>query len=174
MDFVAGIEPHSTMDSPSSSSRRRKGKRQQQQQQQKSTSKIDKKLEEKEHLLALKKTQQELLRQETAKIVLWRQPINTIHYCFLEIIYLIHYNFKHLISYRKTLFLSSIFLLFILFIYKTEGSHQKSIQTIESLFFFDIILVWSWYSIIHWIRYRFTYIFTLSWSIYCSSDISCI
>jgi len=141
MDFVAGIEPHSTMDSPSSSSRRRKGKRQQQQQQQqqqKSTSKIDEKLEEKEHLLALKKTQQELLRQETAKIVLWRQPINTIHYCFLEIIYLIHYNFKHLISYRKTLFLSSIFLLFILFIYKTEGSHQKSIQTIESLFFWTL------------------------------------
>jgi membrane protein YqaA with SNARE-associated domain len=89
-------------------------------------------------LLTLKKIHQEQLRHETAKIVLWRQPINTIHYCFLELIYLIHYNFKHLISYRKTLFLSSIVLLFFLFIYKTDGSHQKSIQTIESLFFWTL------------------------------------
>jgi len=118
MNFLTGIEPHSTMDSPSN--RRRKGKRQQQ----KSKSEI-------ENLLTIKKLQQEQIRKETAKIVLWRQPINTIHYSLLELIYLIHYNFKHLISYRKTLFLSSIFLLFILFIYKTEGSHQKSIQTIE-------------------------------------------
>jgi hypothetical protein len=94
MDFVAGIEPHSTMDSPSSSTRRRKGKRQQQKS---STRKIDEKLEEKEHLLARKKAQQERLHHESAKIVLWRQPINTIHYSLLEIIYLVHHNFKLLI-----------------------------------------------------------------------------
>jgi len=125
MNFVAGIEPHSTMDSPST--RRRKGKRQQQ----KSKSEI-------ENLLTIKKLQQEQIRKETAKIVLWRQPINTIHYSLLELIYLIHYNFKHLISYRKTLFISNILFLVFLFIYKTEGSHQKSIQTIESLVFWTL------------------------------------
>jgi hypothetical protein len=125
MNFVAGIEPHTTMDSPSN--RRRKGKRQQQ----KSKSEI-------ENLLILKKLQQEQIRQETSKIVLWRQPLNTIHYSLLELIYLIHYNFKHLISYRKTLVLSSILFLFFLFIYKTDGSHQKSIQTIENLLFWTL------------------------------------
>jgi membrane protein YqaA with SNARE-associated domain len=137
MDFVAGIEPHSTMDSPSSSTRRRKGKRQQQKLSS-LTKKIDKKLEEKEHLLARKKAQQERLHHESAKIVLWRQPINTIHYSLLEIIYLVHHNFKLLISYRKTLFLSSILLISFLFIYKIDGKHQKSIQTIESLLFWTL------------------------------------
>jgi membrane protein YqaA with SNARE-associated domain len=54
------------------------------------------------------------------------------------LIYLIHLNFKRLISYRKTLFISIILFLFLLLIYKTEGSHQTSIQTIESLFLWTL------------------------------------
>jgi len=79
-----------------------------------------------------------MLRHETAKIVLWRQPIRTIQYAIYELIYLIHLNFKRLISYRKTLFISIILFLFLLLIYKTEGSHQTSIQTIESLFLWTL------------------------------------
>ena len=95
-------------------------------------------LVEKEQLVALKKSQQEMLRHEIAKIVLWRQPIRTINYCIFELIYLIHHNFKCFISYRKTLFMSTILFVFLLFIYKTEGTHQTSIQTIESLFFWSL------------------------------------
>ena len=97
-----------------------------------------KKLEGKKQLLSLKKSQQEMLRQETAKIVLWRQPIRTVQYCVLELIYLVHHNFKRLISYRKSLALSSILLLFLLLIYNTEGAHQPSVRTIESLLFWSL------------------------------------
>jgi membrane protein YqaA with SNARE-associated domain len=79
-----------------------------------------------------------MLRHETDKIVLWRQPIRTIQYCILELIYLIHHNFKRLISHRKRLFIGIILFLFLLFIYNTEGSHQKSIQIIESLFLWSL------------------------------------
>ncbi|CAF2927453.1 unnamed protein product, partial [Rotaria sp. Silwood2] len=103
-----------------------------------SISVLDEELEEKEQILIRKKSHQEIIHNEIDKIVVWRQPINTIHYCLLEIIYLIHHNFKHYLSYRKTLFLSSILLLFFLFIYKSEGSHQKSIQEIEGLFFWTL------------------------------------
>jgi len=119
MNLVAGIESHSKMGSPSSSTRRRKGRRQQ--------SKRDEKL-----------GQQERLHQDAAKVVLWRQPINTIHYSFLEIIYLLHDNLKLFVSYRKTLFLSSICLLSFAYIYTTEGSHQTSIQTVERFFFWTL------------------------------------
>lgn len=95
-------------------------------------------LEEQERLLTIKREQNERLHQEIAKIVLWRQPINTITYSFLEIIYLLHSNLKLLISYRKTLVLSSLLFLSFLFLYRTEGSHQKSIQTIESLFIWTL------------------------------------
>jgi membrane protein YqaA with SNARE-associated domain len=74
-----------------------------------------------------------MLRQDTAKIVLWRQPIRTIHYCILELIYLIHHSFKRLISYRKTFSISIVLFVFLLFIYNTEGTHQTSVQIIESL-----------------------------------------
>ncbi|CAF3585801.1 unnamed protein product [Adineta steineri] len=139
MNFKAGIEPQSTMASSSSSNRRRKGKQQQQQKSTTTTTSNSKstsssgKSTEKERLLTLKKSKKEMFRQETAKIVLWRQPIRTIQYCILELIYLIHLSFKRLISYRKTLFLSIVLFLFFLFIYNTEGSHQKSISLIETL-----------------------------------------
>ncbi|CAF2473344.1 unnamed protein product [Rotaria sp. Silwood2] len=123
----------------SSTSRRRKGK------QQKSSaitnSKLtssSKNLVEKEHLLAIKKSQQEMLRHEAEKIVLWRHPIRTINYCILELIYLFHHNFKRLVSYRKTLFISIILSLFLIFMYNTEGSHQPSIERIENLFFWSL------------------------------------
>ena len=153
MNFKAGIEPHSTMLSSSTTNRRRKGKQQQQKSAIPSKSFVfiafrstrlslrfsnlpssAKKLEEKEHLLTLKKSQQEMLRHETAKLVLWRQPIRTIHYSILELIYLIHHNFRRLISYRKTLAISILVSMILLFLYKTEGAHQRSIQSIESLF----------------------------------------
>lgn len=95
-------------------------------------------LEEQERLLTIKREQTERLHHEIAKIVLWRQPINTITYSLLEIIYLLHSNLKLLISYRKTLVLSSILFLSLLFVYQIEGSHQKSIQTIESLFLWTL------------------------------------
>lgn len=79
-----------------------------------------------------------MLRQETAKIVLWRQPIRTIQYCVLELIYLIHHNFKSLVSYRKSLAVSSVVLLCLLFVYNTEGAHQSSVRTIESLLFWSV------------------------------------
>lgn len=103
-----------------------------------SKSTLSENLEERKHSLTLKKSQQEMLRQETAKLVLWRQPIRTIHYCILELIYLIHHNFKRLISYRKTLFISTLLFLSILFLYNTEGSHQNSFQLIESLFLWSL------------------------------------
>jgi hypothetical protein len=136
MNFKAGIETHSTMDSSSTTNRQRKGKQQQKSPviSKSNLSTSSENLEEKEHLLTLKKSQQEMLRHETEKIVLWRQPIRTIQYSLLELIYLIHLNFKRLISYRKTLFLSIILFLFLLLIYKTEGVHQQSVQSIESLF----------------------------------------
>ncbi|CAF1052886.1 unnamed protein product [Adineta ricciae] len=81
----------------------------------------------------LKKSQKEMLRHETAKIVLWRQPIRTLHYCILELLYLSHLSFKRLISYRKTLILSVAIGLSLLLIYNVEGSHQTSIQLVESL-----------------------------------------
>ena len=91
-------------------------------------------LKEKDRLKASKRSQQEMLRNEVAKIVLWRHPIRTIQYSILELIYLVHHNFKQLISYRKTLSISLIVFLCLIFLYRTEGSHQTSIQTIESLF----------------------------------------
>ena len=127
MNFVAGIETHSTMDSPTSTRQRIRTKPQ-----------LNESLEEKEQLLTIKKAQQEQIRQETAKLVLWRQPINTIYYSLLEIIYLIHYNFQYLISYRKTLVLSSLFLFGFVYLYKLEGSHQQSIQTVEHLFLWTL------------------------------------
>jgi membrane protein YqaA with SNARE-associated domain len=163
MNFKAGIESPSTMPTSSSSSnRRRKGKQQQQppalsnslvkykclysivikylfsSKSPSSSSPSAGKLEEKKKLLKLKKSHQEMLRQETAKIVIWRQPIRTIHYSILELIYLIHHNFKRLISYRKTLFISIILFLIFLFVYNTEGTHQKGIQIIESLFLWSL------------------------------------
>ncbi|CAF3325187.1 unnamed protein product [Rotaria socialis] len=143
MNFKAGIESHTTMGtlSTSSSSRRRKGK------QPKSTSipnskltTSSKNLEEQEHLLAKKKSQQEMLRHEADKIVLWRHPVCTINYCVLELIYIFHHIIKRFVSYRKTLFASIILILFLTFLYNTEGSHQTSIQTIETLFFW--LLYW--------------------------------
>ncbi|CAF0734614.1 unnamed protein product [Rotaria sp. Silwood1] len=138
MNFKAGIESHATMPS-SSTSRRRKGK------QQKSSaitnSKLpsaSKNLVEKEHLLAFKKSQQEMLRHETDKIVLWRHPIRTIHYCILELVYLFHHNFKRFVSYRKTLLISIILFAFLIFMYNTEGAHQSSIERIESLFLWSL------------------------------------
>ncbi|CAF1287663.1 unnamed protein product [Rotaria sordida] len=144
MNLAAGIESHTTNGLSSSSTHQRKTKQQENLLELKnaklirSISQHDEELEEKQQTLIRKKGEQEIIRNETDKIVLWRQPINTIHYCLLEIIYLIHHNFKHLLSYRKTLFLSSILLLFFLFIYKSEGSHQKSIHEIESLFFWTL------------------------------------
>lgn len=79
-----------------------------------------------------------MLRHEADKIVLWRHPIRTIHYCILELIYLFHHNIKRFVSYRKTLFISIIVVLLLIFMYKTEGSHQTSIQTIEALLFWSI------------------------------------
>ncbi|CAF4025666.1 unnamed protein product [Adineta steineri] len=137
MDFTAGIETYSTMDLSSTTTTttmRQRTEKSSQLETTKSTSNINEILEEKEHLLALKKTQQKLIHEETSKIVLWRQPINTIHYCLLELIYLIHHNFKYIITFRKSLCISSILLLSFLFIYKTEGSHQIRIQAIQSLF----------------------------------------
>ena len=86
-----------------------------------------------ENLLTIKKTQQDALRHETSQIVLWRQPISTVSYAILEMIYLIHHNFQLLISYRKTLSVLCLLLLSLLFIYKSDGAHQSSIQTIERL-----------------------------------------
>ncbi|CAF5214898.1 unnamed protein product, partial [Rotaria magnacalcarata] len=126
--------------STSSSSRRRKRK------QPKSTSILNSKLTtpsknlvEQEHLLAKKKSQQEMLRHEADKIVLWRHPICTINYCILELIYLFHHNIKRFVSYRKTLLASIILILFLTLLYNTEGSHQTSVQTIETF------LLWSLY-----------------------------
>lgn len=93
---------------------------------------------DKQEDLPNKKLHQEMLRQEAAKIVLWRHPIRTIQYSVLEIIYLISHNFKRLASYRKTLVFSLFLFLCFLFIYTTEGSHQPSVQLIESLFFWAL------------------------------------
>lgn len=74
-----------------------------------------------------------MLRQEIAKLVLWRHPIRTIHYCILELIYLAHLSFKRLISYKKTMLISSVLFLLFLLIYNIEGSHQQSVELVESL-----------------------------------------
>ncbi|CAF1598744.1 unnamed protein product [Rotaria sp. Silwood1] len=144
MNLAAGIESHLTNNLCSSLTRRQQINQQEKSNEIKndklirSISTLDEELEEKEQILIHKKSHQDIIHYESDKIVLWRQPINTIHYCFLEIIYLIHHNFKYCLSYRKTLFLSSILLIFFLFIYKFEGSHQKSIQEIESLFIWTL------------------------------------
>ena len=90
-------------------------------------------MKEKARLITKRKSEQEMLRHESAKIVLWRQPLRTLQYSLLELIYLSHHYFKQLISYRKTLLISSIILTLFVFIYKIEGAHQESIQNIESL-----------------------------------------
>ncbi|UJR13494.1 hypothetical protein I4U23_000508 [Adineta vaga] len=125
------------MDVPSSTARRRKEKQRQQQQQKKNSSPIQSltgSTSNVDELVITNKT----IQEETSKIVLWRHPISTIHYCILEIIYLIHHNFKHFVSYRKTLVLLCTLLFSLLFLYKTEGAHQSSIQTIETLVFWSL------------------------------------
>ena len=132
MVLMMNIETRIRSDSSSSTLRQRTGTFSRQ------SSNHSENLEEQERLLTIKREQNERLHQEIAKIVLWRQPINTITYSLLEIIYLLHSNLKLLISYRKTLVLSSLLFLSLLFLYRTEGSHQKSIQTIESLFLWTL------------------------------------
>lgn len=141
MNFKLGLDSQTTTmasTSPSTTTRRRKGKAKSQTISNSKTFSSSKKLEEKEHLLSLKKSHQEMIRHETEKIVLWRHPIRTIQYAVLEVIYLIHHNFKRLISYRKTLAASLITLITLSVLYMTEGSHQSSIQSIEMLFFWAL------------------------------------
>lgn len=134
MNLKVGIESQPSK-MPSSSNRQRKKKQQKQ-----STTTVNSKstsdsvdLKEKARLIAKRKSQQEMLRNEAAKIVLWRQPLRTIQYSLLELIYLTHYYLKQLISYRKTLSISIVALFILIFIYKIEGGHQESIKNIESL-----------------------------------------
>jgi len=136
MNLKLGLaESQTAMASTSNSSRRRKPKTKTSTSLNSSSSQN---LEEKEHLLALKRSQQEILRHEAEKIVLWRHPISTIQYAVLELIYLIHHNFKRLISYRKSLITSLLIFLTLTLLYVTEGSHQSSIQSIEMLFFWAL------------------------------------
>lgn len=84
--------------------------------------------------------EQDRIRRETANIVLWRQPIDTIYYGVLELIYLIVHNFKYFLTYRKAILVASLCVLASSYIYRTEGVHQETIQTTKSLFFW--ILYW--------------------------------
>ncbi|CAF0998590.1 unnamed protein product [Adineta ricciae] len=126
MHFAAAIETHPSMDASASTTRQRR------------QSQISATLNTDENLLTIKKTQQDALRHEISQIVLWRQPISTVSYAILEMIYLIHHNFRLFISYRKTLSLLCLLLLSSLFIYKSDGAHQSSIQTIERLIFWSL------------------------------------
>ena len=127
MNFAAGIEAHSTMDSPSTRPRQRR-----------TTTTTNQ--NERPNERSSQKAQKQKLKNEIEKIVLWRQPLNTIQFAIAEIFYLIHHNLKYLITYRKTLISSILVLCLSIFVYKTEGSHQQSIQTIEHLILW--ILYW--------------------------------
>ena len=75
------------------------------------------------------------LPKETTELRVWYQPIETIHYALLESIHLINHYFRTLISHRKTFVFFVLLFLFSLLIYKTDGSHQENIRTIESLLY---------------------------------------
>ncbi|CAF0975482.1 unnamed protein product [Didymodactylos carnosus] len=96
-------------------------------------------LSSKEILLTKRKSQQEMLRLELSKLVLWRQPMLTMQYCIYELFYLIRYYLTKLISFKKTLIFLTILFIILISTYYTEGRHQKTISQIET------ILLWSLY-----------------------------
>ncbi|XP_010774145.1 vacuole membrane protein 1-like [Notothenia coriiceps] len=64
-------------------------------------------------------------REERESLVLWRNPLFTLHYFTLELLITIEEWLKRIWEQRQTLFGLLILLILLLIAYSVEGTHQK-------------------------------------------------
>ncbi|KAJ4930015.1 hypothetical protein JOQ06_019031, partial [Pogonophryne albipinna] len=70
-------------------------------------------------------------REERESLVLWRNPLLTLHYFTLELLITIEEWLKRLWEQRQTLFGLLILLILLLIAYSVEGTHQKYVLYME-------------------------------------------
>ncbi|BFZ18459.1 hypothetical protein BsWGS_21500 [Bradybaena similaris] len=73
----------------------------------------------------------EVERKEREKIVLWRRPVLTLQYFVYETVALTSVLANRLYRRKKTVALTALVLIVAYIIYRTEGPHQKVVQSIE-------------------------------------------
>ncbi|GMS90319.1 hypothetical protein PENTCL1PPCAC_12494 [Pristionchus entomophagus] len=81
-----------------------------------------------------------LSRLDREKVVIWRRPLDTLHYAVAELICLICEGLVGLLQYRIFLTLFSALSAVVTYAYVTPGPHQEYVGVIESK-----LLWWSWW-----------------------------
>lgn len=80
----------------------------------------------------LNKQQKEKLKAEREALVLWRQPINTISYCSLEVVELVKTLGRKLIQKKTWIGVFLILASFIAVLYQLPGSHQLVFEFLKN------------------------------------------
>lgn len=70
-------------------------------------------------------------RKEREKIVLWRQPVTTLHYFVRESVCLTSEFSQRLLKWKKTVVICIVLFILGTLAYKTEGPHQQGISTLQ-------------------------------------------
>ncbi|WAR03410.1 VMP1-like protein [Mya arenaria] len=78
--------------------------------------------------------QREMDKQERESIVLWRSPVRTIRYFFLEASVLLYLLGKRLYNRKKAVALCVLISLILLAVYHVEGAHQETVGSVEKTF----------------------------------------
>lgn len=88
-----------------------------------------------------KSTQQQrnMEREERQKIVLWRKPLITLQYFFLELVLTFKEYWKRILKHRKSCTFVVVTLTTLSLFYFVPGEHQKQVQDVEEF------LLWCFY-----------------------------
>ncbi|XP_031560842.1 vacuole membrane protein 1-like isoform X2 [Actinia tenebrosa] len=76
--------------------------------------------------------QRKIDQRERHKIVLWRKPLTTLTYFFLEVLILLRDYKERVLKHRKTCSLISFITISVLIVYYVDGAHHQYLDRIEA------------------------------------------